>query len=85
MTLEIQIIHDDGSGYMVVTNDDGTTFGQNFHRAPIQDRDALLEHLSSLAEEASARNLAPAPMSPQVAASVRQPIPVTPRLPRVRP
>lgn len=79
MTLEIQTLRDDGSGYMVVTNDDGATFGQNFHHMPVHDRDALVEKLSDLAEDVLARQAPRPPASPQAIAMIRNTIQSAPR------
>lgn len=81
MTFEIQTMRDDGSGYMVVTNEDGTTFGQNFHHMPVHDRDALVEGLSNLAEEAAERTRQRPPADRRALGLARQPIAVRRRQP----
>jgi hypothetical protein len=59
MTFEIKEIHEDGSGYMVVTRDDGSTFGQMFKGLPVNDEVAAKDYLSALAQE---RDAAPEPV-----------------------
>ncbi len=63
MTYEMKALNMDGSGYMIVTRDDGSTFGQNFHRMPVDNPAELVEALSTLAEE---RALASLPQPPKV-------------------
>ena len=43
----------DGTGYIVVENDDGTSFGQMVYGCPVNDEQACLDFLDGLAAEKS--------------------------------
>lgn len=47
MDIEVVNIDSRGSGYAVVHCDDGSSYGLQFRRAPIDSPTTLMEHLSS--------------------------------------
>ena len=49
MDFTIQELNEDGSGYMVVTRDDGSTFGQMFYSLPVDDQVSVKAKLMQLA------------------------------------
>lgn len=78
MTFEIQTLNADGSGYMLVTADDGSTFGQLFHGLPVDNAAACREALSTMCEKAVARQVPAPAMHGQVTAMLHAPIVVDP-------
>lgn len=78
MDYEIKELRANGSGYMVVTLDNGQSFGQVFHNMPVDDPAALIQSLSGLAEERAQYIVPPAPKVPHrdVLASVSVKVPI---------
>lgn len=79
MTYEVKYLHDTGDGYIVVTLDDGTTFGQNVRDVRVQSVEELDEYVSHFVGAVLSREAAAAVKVPQeIVASARgvRPIPL---------
>lgn len=84
MTYTIRELRADGSGYMVVTRDDGSTFGQMFQDMPVDNPAAMVEALSTLAEERAVASLPRPAKTPHRDAIkyVSVTVPINPNRPR---
>lgn len=74
MTIELVKINQDGSGRFLCHLDDGSSFGQGFTDAPMDDDNVLLKHLTRIADQVVERNTAVLPKSvpPTITAMIGQ-------------
>ena len=79
MTFEVKTLNPDGSGYMVVTFDDGKSVGQHFRDLPSHSELAAIDALSTVAEQLAANHSKVVrPPDPRVQTLVRRPVVVDP-------
>lgn len=71
MDIEIVNVNSHGSGYAVVHNDDGSTYGLQFNRAPVNSPDELIRYLSEKAQTIEQERLAATVEAPPLPSSVR--------------
>lgn len=80
MDIEIVKIDSRGTGYAVVHNDDGSTYGLQFRHAPIDSPAVLVQHLSEKAAEIEAERIelttVPAPLPTDIRNLIQKRTPI---------
>lgn len=59
MKIQLASVHDNGSGLFVAYLDDGTSFMSVFNDAPVDDKEALILFVTSLADQVVVKMLLP--------------------------